>query len=164
VIRGLQGDVTPLTASAFLERHPPTSAIALPEGSWGLGGGHHVWSNDDTTWVWDLIYRAEDAFAEFAAAAKPKRRPELKRVASQLARELLLLESSDWPFLITTRSARDYAEARVKLHADAFDRLLAVGRRVFAEPLTSDDEAFLRDLEARDALFPEIDLAWWTED
>ena len=164
VIRGLQGDVTPLTASAFLERHPPTSAIALPEGSWGLGGGHHVWSNDDTTWVWDLIYRAEDAFAEFAAAAKPKRRPELKRVASQLARELLLLESSDWPFLITTRSARDYAEARVKLHADAFDELLAVGKRVLEGSLTKADEALLHELEARDAPFPEIDLGWWTED
>ena len=163
VLRGLQGDVTPLTASAFLERYPPTSAIHLPEGSWGLGGGHHVWRNEDTTWVWDLVYRAEDAFLDFVNAAKRKRRTEVRRVAAQLARELLLLESSDWPFLITTRSARDYAEARVKLHADAFDRLLVMGKRVLAEELTEYDKAFLHDLESRDAPFPEIDLAWWAE-
>jgi len=164
VLRGLQGVVTPLTASAFLERNPPTSVIRLPEGSWGLGGGHYVWRNEDTTWVWDLVYRAEDAFLEFINAAKRKRRTEVRRVTAQLARELLLLESSDWPFLITTRSARDYAEARVKLHADAFDRLLAMGKRVLSEPLTADEEAFLRDLESRDAPFPEIDLGWWMED
>jgi len=164
VLRGLHGDVTPLSASAFLERYPPTSSIRLPEGSWGAGGGHYVWSNDDTTWVWDLVYRAEDAFLEFLDAAKRKRRPELKRVAEQLARELLLLESSDWPFLITTRSARDYAEARVKLHADAFDELLAVGKRAMEGTLTKADEASLGNLEARDAAISEIDLGWWTED
>jgi len=85
-------------------------------------------------------------------------------VAAQLARELLILESSDWPFLITTRSARDYAEARVKLHADAFDELLAVGKRVLEASLTKADEALLRELEMRDAPFPEIDLGWWTGD
>ena len=164
VLRGLQEDVTPLTASAVLERHPPASAIRLPEGSWGLGGAHYVWNNDDTVWVWDVVYRAEDAFLQFVNAAKGKRRPELKRVAAQLARELLILESSDWPFLITTRSARDYAEARVKLHADAFDELLAVGKRVLEASLTKADEALLRELEMRDAPFPEIDLGWWTGD
>jgi len=123
-----------------------------------------VWNNDDTVWVWDVVYRAEDAFLQFVNAAKGKRRPELKRVAAQLARELLILESSDWPFLITTRSARDYAEARVKLHADAFDELLAVGKRVLEASLTKADEALLRELEMRDAPFPEIDLGWWTGD
>ncbi|KKL28618.1 hypothetical protein LCGC14_2373360 [marine sediment metagenome] len=40
-----------------------------------------------------------------------------------MARELLLLESSDWQFLITTWSARDYAENRIALHYDNFSRL-----------------------------------------
>ena len=37
-------------------------------------------------------------------------RPLLERVLAQLARELLILQASDWQFLITTQAARDYAE------------------------------------------------------
>ena len=162
VIRGLQGDVTPATASGYLKRHPPSSAIRLPEGSWGQGGNHWVWLNDDTRWVWEHVYAAEDSFVEVVNAAKRKRRPKLKRVLAQLARELLLLESSDWPFLITTRSARDYAEARVRLHLEVFNGLLAAARRALAGPLAPEDEAFLREAEARDSPFSEVDLGWWT--
>ena len=36
----------------------------------------------------------------------------LRDLVQQAARELLLLEASDWPFLISTWSARDYAEKR----------------------------------------------------
>jgi 1,4-alpha-glucan branching enzyme len=164
VLRGLQDEVTPLTASEFLKKCPPTSTVRLPEGSWGLGGAHHVWRNDDTAWVWDLVYRSEDAFLAFLEAAKENTSAELKRVVAQLARELLLLESSDWPFLITTQSARDYAESRVKVHAAAFDELLAVGRRAIEGSVTKKDEALLAELELRDPPFPEIDPGWWAED
>ena len=162
VIRNLQGDVAPATASEFLDRYPPQSTIRLPEGSWGQGGHHWVWLNDDTKWVWDLVYRAEDAFLEVAIVAKRKRRPEVKRVVAQLARELLLLESSDWPFLITTVAARDYAEGRARGHSESFEKLLNMARRAMDGPLAAEDAAWLRELEARDAPFPEIDLGWWT--
>ena len=164
VIRNLQGDVTPLTASEFLDRHPPRSAIRLPEGSWGQGGHHWVWLNDGTRWVWDLVYRAEDAFLEVARAAKRKRRPELKRAVAQLARELLLLESSDWPFLITTVAAKDYAQARARGHFEAFERLLGIARTAMDGPLAAEDEAYLAEVEARDGPFPEVDLGWWASE
>ena len=163
VIRNFQGDVTPMTASKFLEKHAPQSVVKLPEGSWGLGGHHYVWWNDDTRWVWDLVYSAEDEFLELLDAAKRKRRPPLTRVIAQLAREMLLLESSDWPFLITTRSARDYAEARVKAHASAFHRLAAMARSAMAGPLAPEDAAWLKELEERDAPFRDVDPKWWTE-
>ncbi|HEV8594266.1 MAG TPA: 1,4-alpha-glucan branching protein domain-containing protein [Thermoplasmata archaeon] len=162
VIRGLQGDAAPVTASDALKKSPPESVIKLPEGSWGLGGQHYVWLNADTKWVWEHVYRAEDEFLAIAKAAQRKRRDEVKRVVSQLARELLLLESSDWPFLITTASARDYAEARVRLHAEAFDRLLAMANRAMDGPLAPEDRAWLVEVEARDGPFPEVDLKWWT--
>ena len=160
VLRGLQGDVAPATASEHLLRSPPSSVIRLPEGSWGQGGHHWVWLNPDTLWVWELVYRAEDAFAEMLKEAR-RRRGEVPRVVRQLARELLLLESSDWPFLITTVSARDYAEARVKLHAATFDRLLGLSRSALAGPLQPTDAAWLAEVEARDAVFPDIDVDWW---
>jgi 1,4-alpha-glucan branching enzyme len=151
------------TASEVLKKHPPRSRIKLPEGSWGQGGGHYVWSNDGTKWVWEIVYRAEDEFAAVLQAAKRKKKADLDRALAQLARELLLLESSDWPFLITTVSARDYAEARVRLHADAFQQALAVAKRALDGPLSPEDRFVLAQLEARDGPFPKVDPRWWTE-
>jgi len=159
VLRGLGGELA--TASEVLRRSPPSSVIRLPEGSWGQGGHHWVWLNPDTLWVWELVYRAEDAFAEVLQGTR-RRRGDVPRILRQLARELLLLESSDWPFLITTVSARDYAEARVKLHAATFDRLLSLVRTAMDGPLPPGDAAWLAEIEARDPVFADIDPDAWS--
>ena len=44
----------------------------------------------------------------------------LHRALNQMARENLLLQSSDWPFLITTWQAKDYATDRFNEHVDRF--------------------------------------------
>ena len=135
--------------------------MSLPEGSWGQGGHHWVWLNDGTRWVWELVYRAEDAFAEALASAGDAPDAVSQRILMQLARELLLLEASDWPFLITTVAAHDYAEARARLHFETFEWLLRLARHAAEEPISSEDLARLAQLEERDSLFPEIDLGWW---
>ena len=162
VLRRLEGQVEVATASSFLAKHPPRSAIRLPEGSWGQGGHHWVWLNDGTRWIWEEVYRAEDAFLEATRAARGQRKPIIRRILTQLARELLLLESSDWPFLITTVAAKDYAEARVKEHIEAFDRLASMLPQARAGTLSPEDRAWLTTIEARDSLFPDLDLKSWT--
>ncbi len=163
VLRDLAEDVEALTASEVLEAHPPRAAIRLPEGSWGQGGHHWVWLNDGTRWIWDLVYRAEDRFAEALHLSHPAGTAERARILRQLARELVLLEASDWPFLVTTVAARDYAEARVRLHADTFDWLLALLQRLGDGGLEAEDGRRLTEIEARDGPFHEVDLAWWRE-
>ena len=162
VLRRLEGQVEVATASSFLAKHPPRSAIRLPEGSWGQGGHHWVWLNDGTRWIWEEVYRAEDAFLEASRAARGQRKPIVRRILTQLARELLLLESSDWPFLITTVAAKDYAEARVKEHIGAFDRLRSMLPRAKDGTLAPEDLAWLAAIEASDSPFPDLDLKSWT--
>ncbi len=162
VLRRLEGQVEVATASSFLAKHPPRSAIRLPEGSWGQGGHHWVWLNDGTRWIWEEVYRAEDAFLEASRAARGQRKPIIRRILTQLARELLLLESSDWPFLITTVAAKDYAEARVKEHVGAFDRLRSMLPRAKDGTLAPEDLAWLAAIEASDSPFPDLDLKSWT--
>lgn len=65
-------------------------------------------------------------------------------VLRQAMRELLLLEASDWPFLIDTGQAEAYARERYEEHARAFFHLLKGA---------SPEE--LRALEERDNPFPE---------
>jgi 1,4-alpha-glucan branching enzyme len=84
-----------------------------------------------------------------------------KRVVAQATRELLLLEASDWQFLITTQAARDYAERRVAEHYAEFKRLSEMARTI-ADGHALSDEATetLRRLEREDFVFPHLDPAW----
>ena len=142
--------VEPGTVSEALERMPPRDAVALPEGSWGQGGFHGTWLNDDTAWIWRKIHRIEDEAAGLPAPTEPSGR----RLLRQFCREKLLLESSDWPFLISTWSARDYAENRAAEH---FERALTLAGWLRAgRPLDGPEEALLGAFEAEDSLFEEV--------
>lgn len=142
------------TANRIVTQHPPDRVLALPESSWGAGGGHFTWLNADTQWMWPKIHAAESRMEELVARSTGALGSE-REYLNQAARELLLLESSDWPFLVTTGQARDYAIERFEDHLSRFDRLAATidaGRT--DEP---DSVAFLRELQERDNPFPAID-------
>src|SRR5437773_9366089 len=128
--RGLPAaGVTPMTLGEALNAMPPRTTVALPEGSWGEGGDHRVWLNPDTEWTWDRVYSAEAEWAQLTNGETGDDR-DRRRVLVQATRELLLLESSDWQFLITTGTARDYAERRVAEHYANFKRLSEMARRL----------------------------------
>jgi 1,4-alpha-glucan branching enzyme len=150
VLKGLsRSSVVPATGSSVLESMPPQTVVSLPEGSWGQGGFHWIWLNDETSWIWEDIYRIED---EAARLGNGKGCP--PRLLKQFFREKFLLESSDWPFLISTVSAGDYARTRATEH---FDRALALARLLRAgEPLSESEEAFLKTCETEDDLFEEV--------
>jgi len=151
------GAVTPTTASACLHDFPVQPAITLLEGSWGEGGDHRVWLNKDTEWTWEMVYQAEDALWAFAATPGWARHPMLRRLVAQLGRELLLLQASDWQFLITTWAARNYAETRFAEHCADFRRLHEMAKRVRdGVALTWDEEQFLGTKEGQDFCFPDV--------
>ena len=161
-------EITALSAGDVLDRQPPVERVALPEGSWGDGGGHDVWLNAGTAWTWPIIHAAETRFERMASAAAAAPAggvdPLLERLLAQAGRELLLLESSDWTFLITTLSARDYAQMRVTAHAADFERLATLGeRRTEGGSLSEADETFLAECERRDSLFPDFDWRLYAE-
>lgn len=146
------GPVKPMTAGGCLDRLPPETIISLPEGSWGQGGFHWIWLNDDTAWIWKKIYRIE----EEAAALTPRLARLDRQILKQFFREKFLLESSDWPFLISTWSARDYAENRAAEH---YERALTLaGWLAEGRVLSAGEESLLRVFETEDRLFEEVVL------
>ncbi len=153
-------DVEMLTASEYLERFPPEEAVFLPEGSWGEGGSHYIWLNEQTAWAWEVIYRAEMEFVRLLSCVRD--RAELTPYVQQAARELLLLESSDWTFLITTGSARDYAEVRLRDHARRFESIARlIGQLADG---ASPDPALLQVYEescVRNQAFAAVDVSLW---
>jgi 1,4-alpha-glucan branching enzyme len=151
-----------ITCSEYLERHPPTGYLALPEGSWGKNGTNEVWLSPDTSWTWKHIYPAEEAVRQMAGSNKWKTSPVATRLAKQICREMLLLESSDWQFLITTGAARDYAEKRFNTHLDQLRVLLDAWRGFDAgHPLSPETMQTLAEIEHRDSIFADIDPTLW---
>ncbi len=143
------------TAIGYLDHHPPRISLNLPEGSWGAGGNHFVWDNDETRWMWPIIHAAE---ARFEAALQFLPAPEeWQRITlNQAARELLLLQSSDWPFLVTTGQAREYASERFRGHVERFYTLLDGLEKGIG---------FLPTVELiweKDKIFPEIQSGWFS--
>jgi 1,4-alpha-glucan branching enzyme len=122
-----------------------------------MGGNHFTWDNVDTHWVWPIIRDSELRMERLAARYLHAEGP-IVYVLSQAARELLLLQSSDWPFLITTGQAAEYATQRFNEHAERFDRLASI-----AEAGTADEGAsrLAGELWERDRLFPDIDYRDW---
>jgi 1,4-alpha-glucan branching enzyme len=142
------------TASEIIESHSPTRVLALPESSWGAGGGHFTWLNQDTDWMWPIIHGAETRMEELVATHSGAS-GDLADVLNQAARELLLLESSDWPFLVTTGQAKEYAVQRFNEHVDRFNRLAEIAD---SGEIGDDERRLVADLNEADNPFPAIDF------
>ena len=85
-----------------------------------------------------------------------------EELVTQAAREMLLAESSDWQFLISTFSAKDYAEVRFNDHIDRFERLAEIADRVqTGSAMSADEKAFLKECQLKDAPFQSLDLSLW---
>jgi 1,4-alpha-glucan branching enzyme len=156
VIRDLaqHPDIEMTTASAFVEAHPPTEVLNLPESSWGTGGNHFVWDNAENHWMWEPIYESETRM-ETLAEAYSDATPDEMWVLNQAARELMLLQSSDWQFLVTTGQAREYAIQRFSQHHDRFTKL--------AESLEArtPNVELARELHELDKVFADLDYRWF---
>ena len=74
-----------------------------------------------------------------------------RRALDQAARELLLAQSSDWAFIMKTGTMVEYAIRRTKEHVLRFTRL---HDQLRARQI---DEGWLRWVESKDNIFPEID-------
>ncbi len=155
-------EVEPVTLSQYNEMFPPETVINLPEGSWGEGGFHWVWLNQWTSWTWERIYEIEDQFFKEALDEDFRKNELYFRVLKQLGREVLLLQSSDWQFLITTWSARDYAERRVTIHYEYCKRLLQMLKSIKeGQGLTEEDLNLLYSVEDKDRIFKDINPYDW---
>ncbi|MGC8874909.1 MAG: glycoside hydrolase family 57 protein [Chloroflexia bacterium] len=142
-----------MTAGEYLEQFPPEEAIVLPEGSWGKGGDHSTWMNPATEWMWPLIHEAEQRM-EYLVGRFPDSDGERLEVLKQAARELLLLESSDWPFLIDTGQAVAYATDRFQGHLARFNRLCVLAEK---PSLDDADRAYLQECQRLDNPFFNLD-------
>lgn len=151
------------TCVDYLERYPGRGTLAIGEGSWGAEGNNQVWLNNETAWTYARLYGAELDCRRICSSGAWRGSGLGERLVGQLCRELLLLESSDWQFLITTGAARDYAEQRFNTHYDQFVTVRELWEEFRKQgTLPAGGEERLAHIEERDNIFPDIDPAFWS--
>ncbi len=143
------------TPGDYLEANPTQQTIEPAESSWGDKGYLEVWIDKNNSWIYPHLHAAAQRMHTLAAAHTDDSSEVADRVLKQLARELLLAQSSDWAFLMRSGTAREYATKRTLDHLSRFNQL----HDKFAAGTV--DETFLAECEARDNLFPKLNWRYY---
>ncbi|MDD5005196.1 MAG: DUF1957 domain-containing protein [Candidatus Omnitrophica bacterium] len=145
-----QDTIKLITPSQYLSENPRNQVITPSMSSWGWKGYSEVWLQGSNDWIYRYLHKASERMVELAKS-HPDTNGILKRALNQALRELLLAQSSDWAFIIATGTHVNYAIKRTKDHLLRFTKLY--------EDIKSDsvDENWLRDIEYKDNIFPDID-------
>ena len=138
------------TPSDYLKENPTQQMVSPSPSSWGNKGYWEVWLDHCNAWIYPHLHAAARRMTEMARKHASTRDPLLLRTLRQLARELLLAQSSDWAFLMKTGTAVEYATKRTNDHILRFSRIY--------ESLVSGavDEGLLAACEDRDNIFPDV--------
>jgi 1,4-alpha-glucan branching enzyme len=145
---------TLITPEDYLGLHP-TNQVARPgASSWGEEGYWRVWLNETNEWIYPHLSIAQERMTQLARRF-PNPNPLQHRALRQAGRELLLAQSSDWPFILRTGTSPEYARKRVKDH---LLRFIALHDQLTS---TSIDAKWLGEIEQVDNLFPEINYRYW---
>src|SRR5207253_6390465 len=117
-----QDEVQAISPIDYLQIYPENQQQTPSASSWGAEGYNRVWINRQTDWMYLHQHVAEQRMVELATGF-PETEGLLRRALNQAARELLLAQSSDWAFIITTGTMVQYAVKRFKDHIHRFTRL-----------------------------------------
>jgi 1,4-alpha-glucan branching enzyme len=142
------------TPEEYLRRHP-TNQVARPSpSSWGEEGYWRVWLNEKNEWIYPHLQIAQERMSALLTKF-PKPGVLHERALKQAARELLLAQSSDWPFMLRSGNSPEYARKRVKDH---LLRFIAIHDQITRGRI---DQKWLVPVEQQDNLFPDINVNYW---
>ncbi len=143
------------TPAAFLAEGPELSVAEPAASSWGEGGFGAAWTGPEAARLWRHVHHAEE-LVRAAVEDHQGTRGLSGRALDQAIRELLLLQSSDWAFMLRRGEMGEYAAHRAKSHATRVARLVAVART--AAP-TLDDLAWVHAVKDQDRFLAELEGA-----
>ncbi|MFH1230210.1 MAG: 1,4-alpha-glucan branching protein domain-containing protein [Planctomycetota bacterium] len=152
-----QPDFGLITPSDYLKQHPKLQVSQPSFSSWGDKGYSEVWLNGKNDWLYRHLHNAEKRMIEMATKYYHSTDDRQINILNQMARELLLAQSSDWPFLLTNQHSECYAQNRFKTHIARFN--------CFYEDLKTnkDDTLYLEEIHSEDNLFGEVDYKVYAE-
>jgi len=151
-----QSTVKMITPSEYLYEYPVNQVTFPSASSWGHKGYNEFWVEGSNDWLYRHLHEAgirmkelADKFSYlFIKSGKPNIH---RRALNQAARELVLAQSSDWPFIMKTGTMVLYAQRRIKAH---INRFLNIYNQLMNECV---NEQWLTEIEKTDNIFSNID-------
>jgi len=140
-----------ITPSEYIDDYPEMQECKPAISSWGSGGTNIQWMKCEPADMYIHLEMLSRRMSRMALKYKDEQDNLKIRVLNQCARELLLLQSSDWYFNLTCHRAEDYSYRRIQGHINNFNKLYdQLGKNNI-------DEEFLKDLEWKDCVVKDID-------
>jgi len=159
------GDATNIGAfdSTISQTPPAESALDVnPAPASSPFAAPSLWFNAQTAWLWPEIDDAHRQLKLMAQTHRETGNAKLAEILNQCGREVLLMQSIDWPLALSTQSGTA-AASRFAEHADTLRALLQIAQTVAqGQFMTEGERAFLASATDRDDLFPELSFALWS--
>jgi 1,4-alpha-glucan branching enzyme len=158
-----QDTVEMITPSEYLKEYS-TNQVSMPSpSSWGYKGFSEFWLEGSNDWIYPYLHEAGRLMKELALrnsdliqgnfGKNPFKSALRYRAINQAARELLLAEASDWPFIMKAGTMVAYAQKRLKQHLNRFYQLVDSLEKARI------DESWLKEIESRDNIFWDMNCA-----
>ncbi len=155
--------VTPAEVLAG-KRYGGDDTIEPIASSWGGDGYFGKWLGEDNAWIYPHLYQRASQVTHFQSILDESGPSLLEETLayreeclSQMARELLLAQSSDWAALMNDGATREFANQQVKNYLGNFDRVW----KMFASNSPEAADA-LRKIKAMNPIFPDLDPSWYS--
>lgn len=143
-------DLSLVTPTEYLKEHPEHQVGSPSFSSWGSKGYSEVWLDGSNDWIYPHVHKAIERMGELVERF-PDETGLKRRALNQAAREVLLSQSSDWPFIMRAGTAAPYAVRRVKDHVGNVTHVYeALSRGAIGTE-------WLTRVERRHNLFPDLD-------
>lgn len=129
--------------------------------------GVTLWRNARNVALWAQVHECEGVLEEWARAHSGTANPKLREILNQCAREMLLIQSGDWPLLLAAGppqpERQDDARARLAAHVEAFRCLLSMAAIVASgEFINEGQRTFVDALCERDDVFASASFTAWS--
>jgi len=145
-------DLALVSPLEYMEEYTENQVATPSYSSWGNKGYAEVWLNGTNHWIYRHLHKAIERMRQLAQMFSPTNGVR-KRALNQAARELLLMQASDWAFIMKTGTTVPYAVRRVREHIHNFNK-------IYDTLLTNNlDLNWLTQLEEKNNLFPQIDYS-----
>jgi 1,4-alpha-glucan branching enzyme len=131
---------------------PKIQSVQMEMSSWGESGYADVWLNSSNEWIYKHIMECSISMNEMTHLYEKTENQIEIRILNQMARELLLLQSSDWPFIMKTGTVVGYAVRRVKIHVNLF---LELKEMLLSKNISKDR---LKEIEEEHPIFSDLDF------
>lgn len=124
VRRGARAGFKFASTSDILRSGLPVEVRSPRTSSWGRGGHHQTWLSSPNAWVQDEVERVGRSLLAWTDQARLEAaRPD--PMGDALAEAAMLVQASDWPFLMVGDAFPDHAKERVRRAIDRFEGTLA---------------------------------------